>query len=98
MHEYNNRNIVIHELVGLDVEVVDSKDPSQIGTRGRVIRETKNLLYVKTENNIKQLVKSISVFKFSNGGQQFTVGGNEINFRSDERTVKALRFYKRRKN
>lgn len=97
MHGYNNRNIVIHELVGLDVEVIDSKDPIQVGLRGRVIRETKNLLYIQTEINIKQIVKSISVFKFLSGGRRFIVDGKEINFRSEERTGKALRFYKKRK-
>ena len=37
MHGYNNKNIVLHELIGLDAEVIDCKDGSQIGIEGRVV-------------------------------------------------------------
>ena len=97
MHGYNNRTIVIHELVGLDAEVVDSKDRSQIGIHGEVIRETKNLLYVKTGDATVKVVKLISEFRFRVGNRRFDVKGEEINFRSHERTEKALKFYKLRK-
>ncbi len=98
MHGYNNKNIVIHELVGLDVEVVDSRDRKQIGINGSVIRETKNLLYVKTGDGAAvKVVKLISEFRFRVGNRRFKVKGEEINFRSHERTEKALRFYKIRK-
>jgi ribonuclease P protein subunit POP4 len=94
---YDNSNIVLHELVGLGVEVVDSLDRDQIGLRGRVVKETKNLLHVRVESNIKLIVKSISVFRFDSADGRFIVSGKEIAFRSHERTGKALRFYKRRK-
>lgn len=97
MTEYNNRTIVIHELVGLEVGVVDSKDPKQIGIHGIVIRETKSLLYIKSDDVVRKVVKLISVFNFHHGAGRFIVNGEEINFRSHERTGKALRFYKMRK-
>lgn len=97
MHEYNNKNIVIHELVGLDVEVVDSRDRKQIGINGSVVRETKNLLYIKTGDTTVKVVKLISEFRFRVGNRRFDVKGVEINFRSHERTEKALKFYKLRK-
>jgi ribonuclease P protein subunit POP4 len=98
MHDYNNSNIVIHELVGLDVQVIDSRDRKQIGINGSVVRETKNLLYVKTGDTTAKVVKLISVFRFRVGNRRFDVKGEEINFRSHERTEKALRFYKMRKS
>ena len=97
MHEYNNRNIVIHELVGLDVQVVDSRDRKQIGINGSVVRETKNLLYIKSGETTVKVVKLISEFRFGVGNRRFKVKGEEINFRSHERTEKALKFYKLRK-
>lgn len=96
MHHYNNKNIVLHELIGLDAEVLDSKDSSQIGIRGRVINETKNLLYLKHDSKTKRVVKKISKFRFVHGNDSFVVYGSEINFRPYERTEKALRFYKKR--
>jgi RNase P/RNase MRP subunit p29 len=44
-----------------------------------------------------KVVKLISEFRFRVGNRRFKVKGEEINFRSHERTEKALRFYKMRK-
>jgi ribonuclease P protein subunit POP4 len=96
MHGYNNRNIVLHELIGLYAEVIDSEDSSQIGIEGRVIDETKNLLFLKHCSETKRIVKKISKFRFSVGSERFIVDGEEINFRAYERIEKALKFYKRR--
>lgn len=97
MHGYNNRTIVIHELADLDVEIVQSKDQDQVGIKGKVVKETKNLIYVNAGNNIKRIVKNISVFRFVAEGRSFLVKGDTIAFRSHERTGKALRYYKKRK-
>jgi ribonuclease P protein subunit POP4 len=96
MHGYNNKNIVLHELIGLYAEVIDCKDGSQIGIEGRVIYETKNLLYLRHDSKTRRVVKKISKFRFSHDGDSFVVDGVEINFRPYERTEKALKFYKRR--
>lgn len=96
MHGYNNKNIVLHELIGLDAEVIDCRDHLQIGTKGRIVRETKNLLYLKHGSKIQRVVKKISKFKFTHGSDVFIVDGKEINFRAYERTEKALKFYKKR--
>jgi len=96
MHGYNNKNIVLHELIGLDAEVVESKDSEQVGIKGRIINETKNLLYLEHDSKVKKVVKKISKFKFTHGNDSFIVEGEEINFRPYERTEKALKFYKRR--
>ncbi|MGD0729169.1 MAG: ribonuclease P protein subunit [Candidatus Micrarchaeaceae archaeon] len=97
MHGYNNKNIVLHELIGLDAEVIDCRDRSQIGIKGKIINETKNLLYLKQQSKTRRVVKNISKFKFTNDNDSFIVDGKEINFRAHERTEKALKFYKRRK-
>ena len=93
---YNNKNIVLHELIGFDAEVIDCRDSSQIGIKGRVINETKNLLYLRHDSNIKRVVKKICKFRFECGTESFIVNGIEISFRPHERTEKALKFYRRR--
>ena len=97
MHGYNNKNIVLHELIGLEAEVVSSRDSSQVGMKGLIVNETKNLLYLKHESKVKEVVKKISKFEFRCGGDSFIVDGKEINFRAHERTEKAMKFYKKRK-
>jgi len=97
MRGYNNKNIVLHELVGLNAEVINSSDRAQIGIKGKVIRETKNLLFLDDNNRIRSIVKKTSTFRFNTGRESFVVDGEEINFRAYERIEKAFKFYKRRK-
>ncbi len=97
MPTYNNKTIVLHELIGLSVTVIKSRDMSQVGIHGAVIDETKNTLLIKNDEGIRTVAKDISTFKFKYGRKSFVVDGNEINFRSWERIEKSLKFYKRRK-
>lgn len=94
---YNNRNIVLHELIGLDAEVINCSDRSQIGIRGAVVDETKCLLLVRSGVTTRKIVKKSCVFKFRHGKQSFVVDGEEIDFRPHERIEKGLKYYKKRK-
>lgn len=93
---YDNRNIILNELIGLKVKVLSSLDKKQRGISGTVIDETKNTLVVETDSGVKSLVKGISEFRFYYGRKSFKVDGREISFRPHERTGKALKFYMRR--
>ncbi len=95
---YDNRNIILNELIGLRVRVLRSLDKKQRGISGFVIDETKNTLVVETDTGVKRLVKGISEFRFYYGRQSFKVDGKEISFRPHERTGKALKFYMRRES
>lgn len=97
MLEHNNKNIVLHELIGLKVVVINSSDTEQVGIRGKVLDETKNTLCIGTSSGVKKVVKKISTFKFISGKTTFTVKGEEISFRPHERIEKAYKYYKRRK-
>lgn len=97
MMGYNNRNIVLNELIGLKAKVLKSLDRAQKGLTGEIIDETKNTFVIETNAGRKIVVKKISVFKFYWNGRSFTVDGNEINFRPYERIKKGIKFYKRRK-
>ncbi len=97
MPSYNNRNIVLHELIGLKVRVMESQDRSRKGINGVVVDETKNTLVIDTASGRKIVPKLTSTFKFVYGKRNFTVEGYEINFRPHERLEKGLKFYKRRR-
>lgn len=93
---YNNKNIVLHEIIGLHVKVISSCDSLRVGLNGLVINETKNTLVVDTNKGIKKVPKISSVFKFTIRDKSFIVNGREINFRPHERIKKGIKFYKRR--
>lgn len=97
MPNYNNRTIVLHELIGLNVEVTKSRDKYLKGTKGKVVNETKNTLIIKTGSKTKIVPKMNCTFRFSYGKKRFIVNGLEINFRPYERIEKSYKFYKRRR-
>ncbi|MCL4382003.1 ribonuclease P protein subunit [Candidatus Marsarchaeota archaeon] len=93
---YDNKSIVLHELIGLKVEVIRSNDHFQEGIAGIVVDESKNTLTVQTKSGKHKVIKKISIFKFIADKNSFTVNGKEINFRPYERTKKSMKYYHRR--
>ena len=95
--DYDNKNIVLNEFIGLKVLVLNCIDKNQKGISGVVIEETKNLIKIKSGKDVRSLVKKNTKFRFYYGKKYFDVEGKEINFRPDERIEKGLKYYKRRK-
>ena len=91
----NKNNLIAHELIGLDVEVVNCSDPYQIGIKGKVIYETKNLLLIKTKNKIIKLIKKNCVFKFHLQNEDVIVEGESIAYDPIKRTEKNIRRVKK---
>jgi len=58
-------NIIHHELIGLDIEVVDSMNSSLNGIRGQIVDETRNMFKVETDEREKMIPKSGSSFIFT---------------------------------
>ncbi len=89
------RNLELHELIGLECEVVDSTNPLQIGIWGVVIDETKNTLVFETPRGRKMLQKKGAKFKFNVNGDTRIIIGDRIAYRPHERTKKLI--WRRRK-
>ena len=72
-----------HELIGEIIEVINSKNKSNIGIKGEVIDETKKAMTVKLQDKIKILLKSNIVFKIQRTGQMII--GETITKRPEDR-------------
>lgn len=59
----SSRNVLRHELIGLDVLVSGATNPDQKGLSGRIIDETRNLLVVETPRGIKRIAKMHTTFR-----------------------------------
>jgi ribonuclease P protein subunit POP4 len=80
------KNIIKHELIGLEVEVVASRNPNHIGIKGLVVNETKNMLWIETPKGIKKIPKKYTVFMFTlPNGKKVKVNGNVIARRPEDR-------------
>jgi len=60
------QNLIHHELIGLEAEVIDSTNNIQIGIKGKVIDETKNTLKIEVDSGqVKILPKIHTHFIFT---------------------------------
>ncbi|MGB9703137.1 MAG: ribonuclease P protein component 1 [Candidatus Micrarchaeia archaeon] len=91
----NKNNIIAHELIGLNVEVVNCSDPYQIGNKGKIIYETKNLIIIKKKEKIIKLIKKNCVFKFYLPDGEAIVKGEDLAYDPVKRTEKNIRKVKK---
>ena len=53
-------NILYHELIGLKIKLCECSQSSIINLSGQIIFETKNMLIIRTLNDIKKIPKKIN--------------------------------------
>ena len=71
-----------NELIGEEIEVINSPNKSLRGIRGKVIDETKETLKIQIKGKVKMIIKSVVTIKLSDGK---TIEGKMIDSRSEER-------------
>lgn len=60
------KNVVRHELIGLQVKIGKSSDPTQKGLKGKVIDETYNTLKIETKKRKEKTIpKKNCIFIFT---------------------------------
>ncbi len=74
------------ELIGEEVEVVDSRNPANRGIKGKIIDETKMTLKISQSGKSKTLMKNNIFLRLSKTGK--VIAGKELVGRPEERMVK----------
>ena len=86
------QNLPFHNLIGLEVEVLEHPTESLRGVKGRVIFETKNTLLIETPEGKRIKVLKIGYFKFKlPDGREVVVEGWKIKGRPEERLKRFLK-------
>ncbi len=81
-----------HELIGLNVSVVRSRNRTLVGLRGQVVDETRNTMVIQSRKSRKRLVKNISSFRFKlPDGTVLEVEGSRLVARPEDRIKMRLR-------
>lgn len=86
--ELNEKNILMHELIGLGVKV-KSSDSSKHEMKGRIIDESKKTFTIETINGEKKIAKREASFEFKVKGKKVVVSGRILEFSPEDR-IKAL--------
>lgn len=72
-----------YELVGEEMEVISSTNPSNLKVTGKIVDETKFTLKIKQNNEIKTLFKNNMVFRLKRSNQ--ILDGKDLTKRPEER-------------
>jgi len=86
----NSQDFRRRELIGLEVEVIESTCQEHLGIKGRVVDETKNTFTIEQGGREKMVPKDCCKFRFVEGEGVFTVSGKDIKFRPEDR-IKRVR-------
>jgi ribonuclease P protein subunit POP4 len=83
------RNILRHELIGLEARVVNSSDPNLIGISGTIIDETRNMLVIEQMERPKMVPKANSIFRITlPSGEEVEIEGAKLVARPEDRVKK----------
>ncbi|MBI4895766.1 MAG: ribonuclease P protein component 1 [Candidatus Aenigmarchaeota archaeon] len=87
----NIKNILQHELIGLDCVVVYSKNKDNIGIKGKIVDETMKTLSIETGKGVKKILKQGTEFKTDLDGKKVTIDGNYLVSRPEDRIKKKIK-------
>ena len=85
------RDILRHELIGLQCKVVYSKNKSQIGIAGRVINETRNTITLITTKKTKKIPKKDTIFQVQLNKKKVDIKGNFLIAKPEDRIKKKIK-------
>jgi ribonuclease P protein subunit POP4 len=92
----DKNNILIHEFLGLEVEIAKSTCRNLIGKRGRVVDETKNTIEIERDGVAKLIPKRSSTFRFYlPSGDSVEVEGKLVEYKPEDRPKKLMRCIKK---
>jgi len=88
----NAQNLPRHELIGLPAVVVHSSDRKQMGMKGKIVDETKNMLVFERDDGKEMKIAKIGRrFAFEVEGKTVELDGNKIAFDPVERVKKCVK-------
>ena len=78
------KNLKQGEIIGKNIEIIESKNKSNNGLKGKIIDETKNTIKIKTKQGEKTLIKKNITFKMESNNNAI-INGAEIHAAPEER-------------
>ncbi|MFQ5887957.1 MAG: ribonuclease P protein component 1, partial [Candidatus Hydrothermarchaeales archaeon] len=82
------KNLVRHELIGLETEVVDSTNHFLVGLKGTVVDETRNIIVLDDGKKERKIPKSEAKFLFKLPTALVEVQGRLLVGRPEDRIKK----------
>jgi ribonuclease P protein subunit POP4 len=84
----NPKELIRHELIGLDAEIVKAKNQTLVGFKGKIVDETQSTLTIKQKDKMKKIIKDQATFNFKVGEKIVQVDGKLLVGRPEDRLKK----------
>ncbi|MFQ5940953.1 MAG: ribonuclease P protein component 1 [Nitrososphaerales archaeon] len=86
-----SKNVVAHELIGINAEIVESNDPLLKNLSGKIMYETKNMLILRVDDEMKMIPKNVTklVLKLPDN-IQCLVNGSDLVGRPQDRIKRLI--------
>lgn len=82
------KNILRHELIGLECSIVKSDNKSQVGINGKIVDETRKTIEIESSKGMKTIPKQGSIFRLNLGKETVDVPGNLLVAKPEDRIKK----------
>ena len=83
-------NIILHELIGLEIEVLEDSNPNNLNIKGTVVDESKNTLTIES-NKIIRIAKEEAVFLIYLNGETLKIKGKALLGRPEDRIKRKIK-------
>jgi ribonuclease P protein subunit POP4 len=87
----NRKNLLYHEIIGLEVCIIKHLDPSLEGKCGRIFYETKNTIVLETDKDKLKILKKGAVLEFRVDSEKIIILGDELIGRPEDRAKNILK-------
>ena len=81
-------NIYMHEIIGLNGEIVKASNKNHVGLEGKIVYETKNTFVIMSNNKEKTIPKKCSHIKIMLNETETILNGDMLITKPHERTKK----------
>jgi ribonuclease P protein subunit POP4 len=83
----SEKNLIGHELIGLQAKIVENRDKKKKGIQGKIVDETKNLLKIDTQKKVVTIPKKETILEIKLlNGKKVRVKGVQILEKPENRT------------
>jgi len=93
----NMKTLLKGELIGLEAEITNSENKSNVGIKGKIIDETKSTFTIKGKK-VWKIIKKQNTFMFKTKDKKIKIDGKLIVGRPEERIrIRGIKWLEKRK-
>jgi ribonuclease P protein subunit POP4 len=91
----NVNEVYLKELIGRNIMIKNSHNTKNIGIKGKLIDETKNMMFIDTGVKTCSIPKNGTIFSIRFDGAYYDINGDAILIKPEDRTKEKRKIYKK---